>query len=548
MTPLSRRAALATLLGSAPAALLHGCGKPPSSLDGEIVGQSDALGHRLQQGWRPQPAPDAWQTTKVVIVGGGIAGLSAAWRLRRAGFTDFVLLELEREAGGTSRSGRSDVCAYPWGAHYVPAPQKENAALVCLLTEMGVVEGTDAGGDPIVGEQFLCRAPQERIAYKGRWYEGLYLHAGASAEDLRQFDAFQKEVDHWVAWRDGRGRRAFAIPTSAGSDDPDVRALDTMSMAEFLARKGLTSERLRWYVDYACRDDYGTFLADTTAWAGLFYFASRVPKPGEEAEPLLTWPEGNGRLVAYLLNAVSAQARLGVAATEVIPVERDGRSRVDVTALERASQRAIGFHADRVVFAAPQFLAQYLIRPYREQPPAHVFEFHYAPWLVANLTLREHPGGLGFPLCWDNVFYESPSLGYVVATHQLGLECGPTVLTYYHAFCEANVREARARLLDGTWQQWAEAVLADVARVHPDIRTLVERLDVVRWGHAMVRPRTGFVWSLSRRKAAEPYRGIHFAHADLSGIALFEEAYYHGLRAAEEVLCGLGAPPAERFT
>jgi hypothetical protein len=29
---------------------------------------------------------------------------------------------------------------------------------------------------------------------------------------------------------------------------------------------------------------------------------------------------------------------------------------------------------------------------------------------------------------------------------------------------------------------------------------------------------------------------VHFANTDLSGVALFEEAFYHGLRAADEVL------------
>ena len=58
----------------------------------------------------------------------------------------------------------------------------------------------------------------------------------------------------------------------------------------------------------------------------------------------------------------------------------------------------------------------------------------------------------------------------------------------------------------------------------------------MRWGHAMVRPRPGFIWSGSLAAARRPFRGIHFAHTDLSGIALFEEAFYHGTRAAEEVL------------
>ena len=50
----------------------------------------------------------------------------------------------------------------------------------------------------------------------------------------------------------------------------------------------------------------------------------------------------------------------------------------------------------------------------------------------------------------------------------------------------------------------------------------------------MIRPRPGFVWSDARRRAAEPHGAIHFANTDLSGVALFEEALHHGVRAAEE--------------
>jgi hypothetical protein len=80
------------------------------------------------------------------------------------------------------------------------------------------------------------------------------------------------------------------------------------------------------------------------------------------------------------------------------------------------------------------------------------------------------------------------------------------------------------------------------------VRALTRRLDVMRWGHAMIRPRPGFVWGGARRAAQEPYRGVHFAHTDLSGIALFEEAFDHGLRAAEEILRerGAGAPKSMR--
>src|SRR5918997_1473442 len=58
-------------------------------------------------------------TRDVVIVGGGIAGLSAAWRLRHR---DVLLLEAGDRGGGRMRS---DACGEYWlnyGAHLFPAP------------------------------------------------------------------------------------------------------------------------------------------------------------------------------------------------------------------------------------------------------------------------------------------------------------------------------------------------------------------------------------------------------------------------------------------
>src|SRR5262249_24726523 len=154
------------------------------------------------------------------------------------------------------------------------------------------------------------------------------------------------------------------------------------------------SPRLRWLVDYACRDDYGAASAHTSAWAGLFYFASRVARPGAEPQPFVTWPEGNGRIVSHLHAQVQRHVRLGWAPADIIPTDAAG---ADVTAIEPGGA-AIGFHAAQVLFAAPQFLTRWLIRPYRERPPRHVADFEYGSWLVANLTLRARPVSRGFPL------------------------------------------------------------------------------------------------------------------------------------------------------
>src|SRR5688572_338195 len=131
------------------------------------------------------PAITEWRRHRVVIVGSGIAGLSAAWELRRRGISDVIVLELDDAIGGTARAGSSAITPYPWGAHYIVAPQQQQTALVDLLREMNAIEGVAADGTPIVDELLRCREPEERVWYLGRWWEGLYLEAGATPDDRK---------------------------------------------------------------------------------------------------------------------------------------------------------------------------------------------------------------------------------------------------------------------------------------------------------------------------------------------------------------------------
>jgi hypothetical protein len=501
--------------------------------EGEIVGANVDVGHILRENRNAEVPANNWENVKVAIVGGGIAGLTAGWELQKRNFNDFVLLELENKIGGTSQSGASNLVGYPWGAHYLPVPFQENAELVSLLDEMNLTEGKNSSGEIIVKEQFLCREPEERVFYKGRWYEGLYLNVGAGDEDKMQFAEFQKQISFWVNWRDALGKRAFVVPMENSSMDAEVTALDKISFGEWLRQKGFTSERLFWYCDYATRDDYGLKLEQTSAWAGLFYFCSRVRRSGEESQPFITFPEGNGRFVNHFHEKVKDKTRLKTIAIEIIPNEKG----VDVVCLNTETKELKGFHAEKVVFAAPIFTSKYLIRDFRQNAPEYVKEFEHNAWFVANLFLKDRPKprfAKDFPLAWDNVLYESPSLGYVNATHQKGIDYGATIWTYYYPMCAEE--NARAKLFGLDWKELADVVLADLSRAHPEIYDLTKRLDVMRWGHAMISPRPNFLWSGARENAQKPFRNIHFAHSDLSGFALFEEAFYHGLRATNEIL------------
>ena len=171
--------AAATKLGRAPALLGLGRKSGPR-ITGGWVNESAAIGHRLRDG-APMPAPRRTVRVPVVIVGGGIAGLSAAWQLDRRGFRDFVLLELERETGGNARGGENAVSRYPWAAHYVPVPGPRATLARELFRELGVL--TDTGWD----ERTLCFAPQERLFVQGEWQSGLeaeLLNSRTGRDDL----------------------------------------------------------------------------------------------------------------------------------------------------------------------------------------------------------------------------------------------------------------------------------------------------------------------------------------------------------------------------
>lgn len=503
--PLSRRAFVA--VGAA--ALVGLTRKAGPALAGGFVEDDGDAGHRLRDGAAPGPVRER-RRVPLVIVGGGMSGLAAAWWCDRHGLRDFEVLELGREAGGNARSGANDVSAYPWGAHYVPVPGRRATHVRALFEELGVL--VNGQWD----ERTLCHSPQERLFWRGEWHEGLEPFLLDTAAGREEWARFQARIAALTA------TGAFTIPTSLGrASDP---ALDGLTFAQWLDREGFRSPALRWYADYAVRDDYGTRAAQASAWAGLHYFCAR---DGDDKGPL-TWAAGNGWIVQQLLARLGPRVRTGVAVRRVTP--RPGARGVVV----RTEDAEIT--ADACIWAAPPWLAPRVV----EGAPA-VPMVATAPWLVANLTLAAWPAERGSAPAWDNTLVDSPGLGYVNATHQrLVRGDGRTVWTYYRAFDGADPLASRRALRAMRWEEACTLVLDDLARAHPDVRRHVTRVDVRRYAHAMARPEPGFrsaPWRAALRASRGP---VWYAHADLSGLSLFEEAQDTGVRAAMGVLARLG--------
>jgi hypothetical protein len=318
-----------------------------------------------------------------------------------------------------------------------------------------------------------------------------------------------------------RATGRFTVPLDEGLSSWDA-SLDRLSFAAWLAEHRFDSKPLLWYMNYVCRDDYGAMAADVSAWAGLHYFSSRE---SEEKGPL-TWPEGNGWIVKQLLTRVGRFIRSG---QMVRAIRRDGP-------MFRVRAGETEYRCRAVIFAAPTFLASYLV-----EGLSPLRDFEYSPWITANLTLDSIPDlDRGEP-AWDNVVMGSPTLGYVDAMHQSLRTFGDrTVWTFYWALADGSPAANRAVLLQKDWAYWKEAILTDLERVHPSIRKCVSRVDVMRMGHAMVRPSVGSVFSQERQALKRSVDGLLFAHSDVSGLSLFEEAQYRGVTAADRVLHVLG--------
>ena len=517
------------------------CASPPRPpLDAAFVGQDPARGHVLREAGRARPTPSETIRTRVLVVGAGVAGASAAWRLARAGLSDFHVVELEPEPGGTARGGRLPRSAHPLGAHYLPEPPADFPALHLLLRELGIVlSPAESGSATRLDPLAVCPAPLERHQDGGLWFPGLYPGARASAEDDAQWQRFRAHLAELDRRPGSDGRRLFAFPVDASSRD--LRHLDRLSMADYLDRLGLTSPRLRWAVGYACRDDYGTDLAQTSAFAALHHYLGRGLDDHREGR-LLVWPEGNAHLVARMLHAVPAgRLHRDHAVTALSP---EGEARV----LDFASGRTRRFVAESILWAAPRFLLRHVLPQGVDPLPQRALT--YTPWRVTNLQVTRAPTGFGAPLAWDNVKIGADHLGYVIANHtEPSTVTDPgAVLTFYEPFPAADVPALVARrraLLAADLPATLQHVRAQIEDMHPGLWAQVSHARIARWGHAMVRPVPGLLFGGTLARAAAPVGAVRPCATDVTGLPLFEQAFASGIRGAQWALARCGLPTTD---
>ena len=495
------------------------------------------LGHAMRDALIKRPVNIPSTDVNVLIAGSGGAGLSAAWALSKQGMHDYVVLD-GPERNGNNRGETNHNVSYPTGAHYLPLPAAESTHIQTLLGDLGIYQNGR------YDESAMVNAPSERLYYHNKWQPEIIPDHDADSE------RFFRHMHTLSAQRGSDDKRLFVMPITLSSMDATWRALDQITFATWLQQQNYQSESLLWYCDYCCRDDYGQGIHQVSAWAGLHYFCARN-SDGKDGHTVLTWPQGLNELSERMRRYCKLQNHANVhtyrplvhtptsLAASALSIEEHAQG---VRVLCRDGKGNLRYlNAQKVICAMPLYIAARVvnnIQQYGFEPQQHLPE--YAPWLVSNFILKGFPTEKsGAPLAWDNVAYQGQGLGFVLATHQEIWRSPPpyTSFTAYNALNHDSPQAIRHWLVNSSPEAIYQHAAAEIEHMYglQLRRHMVEARITVR-GHAMAAPTPQYLNNTGLQALQNHTGRLCFAHSDLSGYSVFEEACWWGQAAAEKIM------------
>jgi protoporphyrinogen/coproporphyrinogen III oxidase len=427
-------------------------------------------------------------TRDVVIIGGGIAGLAAAWRLRHR---DVVLLEAGDRLGGRMRS---DACGDYWlnyGAHLFPGPGSliDEIATECKLETV-----------PVTGSM-MGLAVGSTVLDRGR-VETYPLRLPLSIRDRIAFAKAGVKVQRAVARYHRLGRR---------HDFEDGR-----TFAEFL---GPLPPAVRDI--FSCAAHRATAeLDELSAGCGIGLFALVWGGKGSLIARNLVG--GGGRLPAALGRELGERARTGCRVHAVRP---DG---ADLTVLHDGGELS----ARQVIVAAQAPHAAPLVGPMAEQAAAALSQLSYGAFLSVAIQTSETAA-----MPYDDVYaVATPGRVFDMFTNQAhALRTGGTRRPGGSLMLFAGAHGAAALMREPD-EVIVEHFLADLHELYPQTRGVIADATVHRWRLGNVYARPG----RARLQAAldgplGSHGNLHLAGDYFAELGNIEAAARTGLAAAERV-------------
>lgn len=433
---------------------------------------------------------------RVVIVGGGIGGLSAAFRLRQLHpDARITLLEAADHLGGVIASSRRDGCLYEHGPDSLLTSKPAGLA---LIRELGLESGL-IGVEPAARRAFVAKgggllpvpdglyllAPgkvlpflrSKLISWPGKLRMGLDLvlparSPGAREESLAQFvrRRLGQEALDWIA-------QPLAAGISTG--DPEHLAIASI-MPQFVEMERSHGSLIRALQARG----HGTGAGGTSG-----------PRYGLFA----TLRDGLGGLVDAL------RERLGqVELVTSAPVSSLRRS--------ECGWMVDGLRADAVILAVPAWAASRLLEPVDAKLAALLAQVPYAG--VATINLRFAAADCPVPACAGFVVPAKESRDLIACTAVTAKYAGraPAGTTVLRAFIGGALRP---QALERTDDDLIAAALRDLRSYVPSLG-VPQHAQVHRWPRAMAQHTVGH-----RARTAE----VRHRQAALPGLFLVGNGY-----------------------
>ena len=418
------------------------------------------------------------ESREVVVIGGGIAGLAAAWRLRDR---DVVLLEADERLGGRLRSDRRGDYWMNYGAHLFPGPGTlvDTMARDCGLKTMPVT-GSMMG--LALGSTLLSRGRVETYPFR----------LPLSVRERVAFATAGLRVQRAVA-------EYHRVASPAPGESPaDVRARvlafeDDRTFSDFLGVLPPAVEAI-----FSCAAHRATGeLSELSSGCGIGLFA-RV-WGGKRSMITRNLLGGTGQLPAALGRVLGARARTGCTVSGLRP---DG---AELVVDHRAEGDVRRIRARHVIVAAQAPLAAPLVAPVANRAAVALGQMTYGSFLSVAVETSE-----AAVMPWDTVYaMGTPGRVFDMFTNQAhALRSGGERRRGGSLMLFAGGRGAAALLRESD-EAITERFLSDLHDLYPQTRGVIVDATVQRWALGNVYARPG------RQRLQAPLEGALGAHRNL---------------------------------
>ncbi len=462
-----------------------------------IDGEDNSVAHRVRVGERfPTPLPS--KKCDVVIIGGGVSGLTAAYELRDA---NFLLIEKESKLGGHARRNSWNGIYYSEGAAYFAEPEGE---IEEFYGDVGLhLKQVPKPVDSIFAGKKLVT---------DIWDDGL-KKLPYSDKAIKGFIKFKHDLEN-----------LSPLPTlPVEKTDPETMKLDLISFAEYLKPYG---NELVEFMNLYCRSALGGTVDQVSAYWGLNFYSGEII-------PIYTLPGGTATLAEILNKKINnaGEGRIITGAT-VVNIESKGEKEVWVTYVKDGSTETVS--AKCAIVAIFKHFAKRIVKGLPSEQSAAMWSMRYQPYLVVNILLNGAP----YRDSYDTWVKDAQFTDFIVADWIDGnLKRSNSVLTVYQPVDIGK----RYLLLEGEQiKKMVVGMVNELEMVAPGMSKSIEEVRAFRWGHPMVLSSVGALTKI-RPYATKPLGNILFAHSDSQMAAAVECAVWEGkknARTARKIVAG----------